>query len=332
MNVVAIDYHFISGKIFYIDGTLRQIRSISLPDGQDLSQLVKLETNTNSLKIRTIISSDLSQPSSLAVDWIASNLYWSDKERHLIEVARLDGSSRKVLIDLDLDQPKCLVLLPNFGLMFWLNVGSVQRIERGICFVYFVMSLTNVLLLSAFLDGSGRMTLVHQDTGQLNGITIDRIVEDHRNRLPRIYWTDGILQRIESIRIDGTDRRVDLSKGLTLPFSIAIHDEFVYWTDSFNKVVERANRWNGGGDYRLISDNIDMLQEIKIISKSKQLTNNVTNNRTTMNPCIIENGACSHLCLFRPHGYICACPSYPELRPCSTSILQMHFFKHFLIC
>ncbi|KAJ6225332.1 hypothetical protein RDWZM_003877, partial [Blomia tropicalis] len=289
MNVVAIDYHFISGKIFYIDGTLRQIRSISLPDGQDLSQLVKLETNTNSLKIRTIISSDLSQPSSLAVDWIASNLYWSDKERHLIEVARLDGSSRKVLIDLDLDQPKCLVLLPNFGLMFWLNVGSVQRIERGICFIYFVMSLTNVLLLSAFLDGSGRMTLVHQDTGQLNGITIDRIVEDHRNRLPRIYWTDGILQRIESIRIDGTDRRVDLSKGLTLPFSIAIHDEFVYWTDSFNKVVERANRWNGGGDYRLISDNIDMLQEIKIISKSKQLTNNVTNNRTTMNPCIIEN-------------------------------------------
>lgn len=39
------------------------------------------------------------------------------------------------------------------------------------------------------------------------------------------------------------------------------------------------------------------------------------------NPCGMQNGGCSHLCLFRPKGYICACGDQPETDgqvPCST--------------
>ena len=49
---------------------------------------------------------------------------------------------------------------------------------------------------------------------------------------------------------------------------------------------------------------------------------------TEGNPCGVQNGGCSHLCLFRPKGYICACGDRPEpadgqtSTPCSTGKLR----------
>lgn len=126
INVVSIDFHFSRGQIFFIDNALNEIQLLTLPN-HNLSQLGLVE----SFSIRPVVATDMAQPNSLVVDWIADNLYWSDQERHLIEVARLDGSSRKVLIDLDLDRPKCLQILPNLGFLFWINIGMFQRIERG---------------------------------------------------------------------------------------------------------------------------------------------------------------------------------------------------------
>lgn len=50
--------------------------------------------------------------------------------------------------------------------------------------------------------------------------------------------------------------------------------------------------------------------EIKAVSPERQLG---------WNPCAIENGYCSHLCLFRQDGYVCGCPDEPDKKqPCST--------------
>ena len=37
-------------------------------------------------------------PDHLAIDWIARNIYWTESELDRIEVARIDGSSRKIII------------------------------------------------------------------------------------------------------------------------------------------------------------------------------------------------------------------------------------------
>ena len=47
------------------------------------------------------------------------------------------------------------------------------------------------------------------------------------------------------------------------------------------------------------------------------------------NPCGVENGGCSHLCLARPQGYVCACPEVPDGRTCSLS--EYTFFHYFLV-
>lgn len=60
----------------------------------------------------------LPSPDGIAVDWIADNIYWTDAERDKIEVARLDGKYRKVVISSGLYQPRAIVLHPQKGYVF----------------------------------------------------------------------------------------------------------------------------------------------------------------------------------------------------------------------
>lgn len=53
----------------------------------------------------------------LAVDWIGGNLYWCDSGTKRIEVSRLDGTMRKVLLWNDIKNPKNLLLDPKKGLV-----------------------------------------------------------------------------------------------------------------------------------------------------------------------------------------------------------------------
>jgi len=138
------------------------------------------------------------------------------------------------------------------------------------------------------------------------------------------------LDRIESAEIDGKHRSI-LIKDIAHPYGITLLDEYVYWSDWQTKAIERVNKVTGG-DHETICDNIEYLMEIKIVAQTRQMG---------ANPCSIHNGACSHLCLFRPQGivnyfnfnhfinltlisfpsgYVCACPSYPDSRPCSTGM------------
>ena len=78
-----------------------------------------------------VITRDVDHPDGVAVDWVGRNLFWTDSGTDRIEVARLDGSSRKVLISEDLDEPRSIVLDLNHGFMFWSDWGKNPRIERA---------------------------------------------------------------------------------------------------------------------------------------------------------------------------------------------------------
>ena len=69
----------------------------------------------NGSRLETIVDADLASADGLAFDWIAKNIYWSDSGRKAIEVCRYDGSSRKLLTNLDLDEPRALALFPDRG-------------------------------------------------------------------------------------------------------------------------------------------------------------------------------------------------------------------------
>ena len=62
-----------------------------------------------------VVSFGLFHPEAIAVDWIARNLYWGDDRTKRIEMARLDGSSRKVILWKGITKPNSIVLDPSEG-------------------------------------------------------------------------------------------------------------------------------------------------------------------------------------------------------------------------
>jgi len=65
-----------------------------------------------------VVKREVNHPDGIAVDWVARNLYWTDTGTDRIEVARLNGSSRRVLISEDLEEPRAICLDPEAGCVF----------------------------------------------------------------------------------------------------------------------------------------------------------------------------------------------------------------------
>lgn len=89
------------------------------------------------------------------------NLYWTDPKVHVIEMSRLDGSYRFVVVTGGLDKPTSVVVDPVRGLLFWSDAGKQPRIEQ------------------AALDGSNRKVLVNSGLTAVNDITVDFQVRSH---------------------------------------------------------------------------------------------------------------------------------------------------------
>ena len=65
--------------------------------------------------VQAVVRSEVKHPDGIAVDWVARNLYWTDTGTNRIEVSRLNGSARRVLIDENLDEPRAIALDPTKG-------------------------------------------------------------------------------------------------------------------------------------------------------------------------------------------------------------------------
>ena len=70
--------------------------------------------NLDGTNKRTIVTS-VQLPDGIAVDWISKNIYWTDDTAASIEVARVDGSNRRVLVNTDLYNPRGISVHPHFG-------------------------------------------------------------------------------------------------------------------------------------------------------------------------------------------------------------------------
>ncbi|XP_077995136.1 low-density lipoprotein receptor-related protein 6-like [Glandiceps talaboti] len=225
-----------------------------------------------------IVTTEVQNPDGLAVDWVSRNLYWTDTGTDRIEVARLNGTSRKILISEDLDEPRAIALDPSRGYMYWTDWGLKPKIEK------------------AALDGTDRVILIDSDLGWPNGIALDF-------KEGKIYWGDAKTDKIEMADMNGDDRHVLVSDSLPHIFGFTLLGEYIYWTDWQRRSIERVNK-HSWQEREVIIDQLPDLMGLKAINvKTIQGTN----------PCADSNGGCSHLCLYRPSGVICACPIGLEL-------------------
>lgn len=257
-----IDYHIRNDLIFWSDTEKGTITSIKR-DGTERKVIIDSAENYES-------TNTVDWPSGIAVDWVAENIYWSDEKRNIIEVARLNGTSRYVVIS-NVDKPKALAIDPVAGYLFYAGDKRIGRIG---------------------LDGSQPFILANQT------VPISNLVVDIDEQV--VYWCEPSSDVIMRVDYDGNSKTVMLNHSLENPVAIAVMDKKLYWADNAHQ--KGSIKWAplaNLSDYTTLTKNEgNSLKDLKLFSKSIQKG---TNN------CTLNNGGCEQLCLFNGTHPICAC-------------------------
>ena len=103
-NAFTVDYDIVEDYVYWADNDKKCI----------------MRAHPNGTNTQVIADYDVQTPDGLAFDWIARNLYWTDAGEHQlaparIEVARANGTSRKILIETEIDEPRAIVVDPAEG-------------------------------------------------------------------------------------------------------------------------------------------------------------------------------------------------------------------------
>jgi hypothetical protein len=275
-SAIAIDYDISTNTVFWSDVT-----------SENISRVV-LDVNGAPSQYEVLVSDDIHTPDGLAFDWVHQNLYWTDAGSDRIQVLGLyaggTGPWRRTLISSGLDEPRAIVLDPRekHRAMYWTDWGVEPKIER------------------ALLDGSQRRTIISSNIEWPNGLTLDYESD-------RLFWVDAKLHVIFSSDLEGRERRALITsyKYLLHPFSIAVFEDDVYWTDWQTQSILKVNRLHepniNDSHVQLIADKLLMPMDVAIYHALKQPR--VTN--------VCASAPCSHLCLptvVYPH-YTCLCPN-----------------------
>ncbi|XP_031780788.1 vitellogenin receptor isoform X1 [Nasonia vitripennis] len=240
-----------------------------------------------------IVTAGLGCPEDIAVDWITGNIYFTDSMYKQVGVCNHDGSFCTVIIKEATEKPRGIALLPSHGKLYWSDWGDNPHISV------------------AYMDGSNRTFFVKDNIGWPNGLTIDYPSS-------RLYWVDARLKVIESISLDGTDRRTVLRHVATHPYSIAIFENKLYWSDWSTNSIHSCNKFNGKNYTTLFQKN-ETVYGIHIYHSSLKVKYG--------NPCVTK--PCSQLCLLAANRtYSCACTLDKELnsdkRTCRDSAKRKH--------
>ncbi|PIK49920.1 Prolow-density lipoprotein receptor-related protein 1 [Apostichopus japonicus] len=319
-NAIAVDYDWQASTIYWSDilingeetSTTIYATYFNSQDKNRVAMVVpELALITEShywptLLLAVVIhNSGIRNGDGLAVDWVGRNLYWTDKGLNVIEVSKLDGAHRKVLMDENLEEPRAIALNPRIGTFFWTDWGSSPYIGK------------------AGMDGSNFTKLVTTRLLWPNGLTIDYPTD-------RVFWADAGTDRIEFVEYDGTNRHLIINEGVGTPhvFSISVFTDFIYWGDWRNHTIYKAHKYHNARRNSvvtaLINNTNQRPMDLHVMHPREQP--NVTNN-----PCI-DNGGCSHLCLLTEGGgsKVCACPTgsmtlQPDERTCVLNCPPLTF-------
>ncbi|XP_060590385.1 low-density lipoprotein receptor-related protein 1-like isoform X5 [Ruditapes philippinarum] len=286
---VAIDFDYKEQKLYWTDihSQSSTINRISLNRSKDRPE---------SEDIEVLHSSSVLNPDGMAVDWIGRNLYWCDRNTDTVEVSKLDGKYRKILIKDKsfLREPRALQLFPKYGYLFLSDWGDKPHISR------------------ISMDGKTKKHIITEEIAWPNALTIDYVTE-------KLFWADANYDYIAMSDLDGENRHVVISENLPHTFALTTFMDHIYWTDWETNGVFTAEKFSGEKRDRMVTM-LHRPMDLVVYHAMRQPD-------MKTNPCEALN--CSHLCLLRPEdgpdgrrrdaSAVCACPENHDLNPDKTT-------------
>ncbi|XP_066030110.1 low-density lipoprotein receptor-related protein 6 isoform X2 [Pocillopora verrucosa] len=280
-NIISLDVsYFVAQTLFNHVGNQRPIALDYDPVEDrvywsDAAQGLIVSALTNATSLKILFRCNILSPEGLVIDHVARNIYWTDTGTNRIEVARLDGSGRKELINTGLDEPRAILLDERNGMMYWTDWGANPKVEK------------------AEMDGSGRRSIVTGNLTWPNGLTLDQATN-------RLFWADAKLDTIEMSDLDGGNRQTVLPSTAGIhPYGLTIYQDIIYWTDWNSQSVTSYNATSG--QMNVVIPDLQKPMDIHVFDPSLIFSGS--------HSCSQNNGMCSDLCLLKPRGYQCACPT-----------------------
>ncbi|KAM9734824.1 uncharacterized protein ACNS7B_014278 [Menidia menidia] len=249
--VFSLDFHWAEQRVYWLSPEYQSIRWTDMK-------------NSKKGTLMKGIKSD-----SIAVDWVGKNLYWVDGMVGQILAVKLGNAMTRsedctVVLGENLEQPSSLVLLPDRGLMLWSEMGSTPQIEQS------------------GMDGSKRRVVVSSDLRWPVSLAYDRLDN-------RVYWADEKLRCIGSATLDGQNIKILQMAETPSPFSVAVFNDHVFWSDTKRRTIRSANK-RTGKDQKVLLKRPGQPFGLKVMHAVSQ--------PTVPSPCDFIR--CSHLCLLAP--------------------------------
>lgn len=195
----------------------------------DVLQDVIYRIHRNGSSREIVLPSQNEGVEGLAVDWVSKNLYYIDSRKGTLNVLSTRNVTYRRTLLHDLKRPRAIVVHPNRGYIFFSEWDRPANISR------------------AYSDGSNIVTFKNFTLGWPNGLAIDYGTD-------RLYWCDALLDHVQHSNLDGGDVKTISSRLLKHPFSIVIHNEFMYITDWRLDAIMKLNKLGGGKEEILIKE------------------------------------------------------------------------------
>ncbi|RCN53216.1 Low-density lipoprotein receptor domain class A [Ancylostoma caninum] len=288
-NVVSIDIDLTENKVmsllisFAKNSTIIDFFEVYMVDQNKLRLLrVDIEEMDSPVSsYETVLRHNIYGIEGFAIDWVGRKIYMLNRQEKSIRVCELDGRFCKTLIRDRISQPKAIVIHPGKGYLFFSEWSLQPYIGR------------------MALDGSPELAdpivkLAENDLGWPNALTIDYYSG-------RLFWGDAHLNEIGFMDLDGGGRRHIPAQRTSHVSSMVVFDDYLYWSDWNLREVVRCDKWTGKNE-TVIKKTIQLPNDLRVVHPMRQ--------PAYPNPCGVNNGGCSHLCLIGGggNGYSCACP------------------------
>jgi len=216
----------------------------------------------------------------LAVDYVARNIYFSEPSKDYLGVCNLDAvNGSRWCLQLHyagVNQPREIALHIPRGLLFFTDWAHEMA-----------------AIVRVGMDGTHPTTIIKENLHWPNGITVDAVAE-------RVYWSDAKHDLLESSKFDGTDRRQTEVNVIRHPFSLAVFEDRLFWSDWELRNIQSCHKITGQQREYLFNDT-------KIEPFGIHVYHPILE-PVLDNPC--KGRPCSHLCLMAHGGstFTCKCP------------------------
>ena len=238
-----------SVDMFYEDGVPHAVWSVK-EEKTIYYQKMDYQRSKRSAEPSTrILVDQVDLPRGLAVDFIDLNLYYINGLHKSVSVVKIKDSSlkaKKVIIKNGLlSEPQDLAVDPFSRRLFISDYGS------------------NAKIFTSDLTGNGLYTLVESKLLWPSSLALD-----YPNL--RLYWTDLKLRTIDSIDLEGQNRKLirKFHPKEGKPYKLDVFENYVYFSTYQHNKILKINKF-GKGNVSEIAEEITRISDITIMQVNK---------------------------------------------------------------